>query len=62
MKASKQESDILVKVLFNYWQWFSGETSIFGGIEYDLKKYGLRFKLEYDTTNPDEMNLVIKSL
>ena len=33
--------------------WFSGATSLIGGIEYDLQKYGLRFKLEYDTSNPD---------
>jgi len=34
--------------------WFSGKTSILGGIEYDLKKHGIKFKLEYDTTNPDD--------
>jgi len=44
--------------LFNPKEWFSGKTSLIGGLEYDLKKYGLRLKLEYDTTNPDEMNLV----
>lgn len=33
--------------------WFSGPTSLLGGIEYDLKKYGLKIKLEYDTTSPD---------
>ena len=33
--------------------WFSGKTSLIGGIEYDLHKYGLKFKLEYDTTDPD---------
>ena len=32
--------------------WFSGETSLLGGIEYDLKRYGIRFKLEYDTSKP----------
>ncbi len=37
---------------FSYDSWFSGTTSILGGIEYDLKKYGLRFKLEYDTSKP----------
>ncbi len=33
--------------------WFSGRTALFGGIEYDLPVYGLRLKLEYDTSNPD---------
>lgn len=34
--------------------WFSGSTSLLGGIEYDLNKYGIKLKLEYDTTNPDK--------
>lgn len=38
---------------FNYSQWFSGPTSIFGGLEYKFDRYGLRFKLEYDTSRPD---------
>ncbi len=38
---------------FNYLSWFSGDTALFGGIEYNLHKYGLRFVLEYDTSNPD---------
>ncbi len=37
---------------FSFKSWFSGETAIFGGIEYDLNKYGLRLKLEYDTSRP----------
>jgi hypothetical protein len=37
----------------DYNAWFSGDAAIFGGIEYDLNRYGLRFKLEYDTSNPD---------
>ena len=44
--------------------WFSGNTAIFGGIEYDLKKYGLKLKLEYDTSNPDDQtraNVPVKS-
>ena len=41
--------------LFNPKEWFSGKTALIGGIEYDLKKYGLRLKLEYDTTNQDEV-------
>tara|TARA_Y100001970_G_scaffold270289_1_gene363960 strand:+ start:3046 stop:5181 length:2136 start_codon:yes stop_codon:yes gene_type:complete len=40
---------------FSYKDWFSGETALFGGLEYELKKYGLRFKLEYDTTRPDRL-------
>ena len=39
---------------FNSKDWFSGEAAIFGGLEYDLKKYGLKFKLEYDTSEPDQ--------
>lgn len=45
--ASQKGGDV------KYQKWFTGEASLLGGIEYDLKKYGLRFKLEYDTTNPD---------
>ena len=38
----------------NYRDWFSGEkVSIFGGLEYKLKKQGMRLKLEYDTSKPD---------
>ena len=33
--------------------WFSGKTSVLGGIEYDIHKYGLKLKLEYDTSRPD---------
>ena len=40
---------------FNYKDWFSGDrASAFAGLEYKLKKYGLRLKLEYDTTKPDQ--------
>ncbi len=38
---------------FNFEDWFSGNASVFSGIEYDLDKLGLRFKLEYDTSFPD---------
>ena len=39
---------------FNQKDWFSGErASVFGGLEYKFKKYGLRLKLEYDPTKPD---------
>ena len=40
---------------FSYKQWFSGETSIIGGLEYDLRRYGLRLKVEYDTSEPDTL-------
>ncbi len=43
---------------FSYKDWFSGEASILSAIEYDLKKSGLRLKLEYDTTNPEQRNVV----
>tara|TARA_B100000212_G_scaffold298715_1_gene243047 strand:- start:4183 stop:6324 length:2142 start_codon:yes stop_codon:yes gene_type:complete len=43
---------------FNYSQWFSGPASIFGGLEYRFSRYGVRFKLEYDTSRPD-YNVVI---
>ena len=45
---------------FSFKDWFSGETAIFGGIEYDLPKTGLRLKLEYDTSNPDRREIVDK--
>lgn len=38
---------------FRYTDWFSGKAAVFGGLEYNLHKYGLRFVLEYDTSNPD---------
>ncbi len=44
----------------SYANWFSGNASILSAIEYDLKKRGLRFKLEYDTSNPDQRNIVDK--
>ena len=39
-------------------KWFTGDTAIFGGIEYDLPKKGLRVKLEYDTTRSDKERFV----
>ncbi len=39
---------------FSYKNWFSGPTAIFGGLEFDLPKQGLRLKLEYDTSHPDK--------
>lgn len=45
---------------FTVKDWFSGSTALFGGIEYDLPKRGLRLKLEYDTSNPDFLKTVDK--
>jgi len=42
---------------FSFKDWFSGDAALFGGIEYDLNRYGLRLKLEYDTSNPDANTL-----
>ena len=39
--------------VFSVKDWFSGSAALFGGIEYDLPKQGLRLKVEYDTSNPD---------
>ncbi len=39
---------------FNSTSWFTGKAALFGGLEYKLRRYGLNFKLEYDTSNPDE--------
>ncbi len=43
---------------FSVKSWFSGSTALFGGLEYDIKKYGLRLKLEYDTSKPYKNNMV----
>ena len=49
-----RNKDSLQGGTFNSDTWFSGEEiSIFTGIEYYMQKYGLIFKLEYDTSNPD---------
>lgn len=45
---------------FSIKNWFSGDAALFGGLEYDLPKKGLRLKLEYDTSNPDQRNIVPK--
>tara|TARA_B100001559_G_scaffold40408_1_gene30032 strand:+ start:6065 stop:8188 length:2124 start_codon:yes stop_codon:yes gene_type:complete len=45
---------------FTVSNWFSGNTALFGGIEYDLPKRGLRLKMEYDTSNPDARGSVTK--
>ncbi len=39
---------------------FSGKTSYIGGLEYDFWKYGLKFKLEYDTSYPDRQDYPVK--
>ena len=41
---------------FNYLDWFSGPTGIFGGVEYNLRKYGLKLIAEYDSSDP-QMNV-----
>ena len=43
---------------FSFKNWFSGNAALFGGFEYDLPKRGLRLKVEYDTSNPDDRNVV----
>ncbi len=45
---------------FSLKNWFSGPASVFGGVEYDLPKKGLRLKVEYDTSNPDLFKRVEK--
>ena len=40
---------------FRYSNWFSGPAGIFGGVEYSLRKHGLKLILEYDSSDP-EMN------
>ena len=40
---------------FNYSDWFSGPAAIFGGVEYSLRKYGLKLIAEYDSSDP-QMN------
>ena len=39
---------------FNLDAYFSGPAALFGGLEYYAKKYGLKFKLEYDPSNYDK--------
>lgn len=45
---------------FSFKNWFSGDTAVFGGMELDLPKKGLRLKLEYDSSNPDYRKKVDK--
>lgn len=45
---------------FSFKNWFSGDTAIFGGLEYSLPKNGLRLKMEYDSSYPDKRQTVEK--
>ena len=45
---------------FSYSSWFSGDTSLFGGLEYYIPRYGLKLNIEYDTSNPDQSGFVEK--
>ncbi len=48
---------------FNIKEWFSGEqAAIYGGLEYHLKRYGLRLKVEYDTSNHEIASLTNSGL
>ena len=47
---------------FRIGNWFSGPAAIFGGLEYSVKKYGLKFIAEYDTSNPDKVLLTLCQL
>ena len=40
--------------------WFAGQTSLIGGLEYDINKLGLKLKLEYDTTHPDKNRIPLE--
>ena len=40
---------------FRYSNWFSGSAARFGGIEYSLRKYGIKLIAEYDSSVP-QMN------
>jgi hypothetical protein len=40
---------------FKYSSWFSGPAGVFGGVEYNLRKYGLKLIAEYDSSDP-QMN------
>ena len=48
---------------FRYSNWFSGPAALFGGVEYNLRKYGLKLIAEYDSSDP-QMNknpMVVKN-
>ncbi len=50
---SSREAETGLGGEFNYKDWFSGKAALFGGIEYYLKRHGLRFFAEYDPSRPD---------
>ncbi|MDC0075968.1 YjbH domain-containing protein [Gammaproteobacteria bacterium] len=49
---------------FKYSDWLSGPAAVFGGVEYNLRKYGLKLIAEYDSSDP-QMNpsnrLIVKN-
>lgn len=45
---------------FSLKNWFSGDAALFGGLEYDFPKNGIKLKVEYDTSNPDQRLVVEK--
>ena len=42
---------------FKYTDWFSGTAALFGGVEYHLRKYGLKLIAEYDSSSPDKSTI-----
>jgi len=42
---------------FKYTDWFSGTAALFGGVEYHLRKYGLKLIAEYDSASPDKSTI-----
>ncbi len=57
-RFSLRNADLGQGGTFSLKNWFSGKTALFGGIEYDFPIKGLKFKIEYDTSNPDERLIV----
>jgi hypothetical protein len=48
---------------FNINEWFSGDqAAVYGGVEYHLKRYGARLKLEYDTSRQQEASRLNSSM
>jgi hypothetical protein len=42
---------------FKYTDWFSGTAALLGGVEYHLRKYGLKLIAEYDSSSPDKSTI-----
>ena len=42
---------------FKYTDWFSGTAALFGGVEYHLRKYGLKLIAEYDSSSPHKSTI-----